>query len=77
MNAELDAYPDARKALLDDRNARWALQIETMLTEKRTFFITVGVPALQNGALVIIELTLVTLGCALALSGAVVFVMTL
>ena len=42
MNSELDAFPDARKALLDDRNQRWLLQIETMLTEKRGFFITVG-----------------------------------
>ena len=42
MNAELGNHPDAKKALLDDRNKRWALQIETMLLEKRTFFITVG-----------------------------------
>lgn len=42
MNSALDPYPDAKKALLDDRNRRWTLQIETMLEEKRTFFITVG-----------------------------------
>lgn len=42
MNADLGNHPDAKKALLDDRNKRWALQIETMLLEKRTFFITVG-----------------------------------
>ncbi|HEY5347735.1 MAG TPA: TraB/GumN family protein [Rhizomicrobium sp.] len=42
MNADLNAYPDAKKALLDDRNKRWVLQIETMLLEKRTFFITAG-----------------------------------
>jgi uncharacterized protein YbaP (TraB family) len=42
MNADLADHPDAKKALLDDRNRRWALQIETMLLEKRTFFITVG-----------------------------------
>jgi hypothetical protein len=42
MNAALDAYPDAKKVLLDDRNRRWVLQIETMLQEKRRFFITVG-----------------------------------
>jgi uncharacterized protein YbaP (TraB family) len=42
MNQGLQAYPGAKKALLDDRNRRWSLQIETMLEEKRTFFITVG-----------------------------------
>lgn len=42
MNEELADQPDAKKALLTDRSARWALQIETMLREKRTFFITVG-----------------------------------
>ena len=34
--------PVAEKALLGDRNARWVPQIEKMLTEKRTFLITVG-----------------------------------
>lgn len=42
MNEDLADQPDAKKALLTDRSARWALQIETMLREKRTFFITVG-----------------------------------
>jgi hypothetical protein len=42
MNADLGAHPEAKKAFLDDRNKRWVLQIETMLLEKRTFFITVG-----------------------------------
>jgi uncharacterized protein len=42
MNQELADEPDAKKALLTDRSARWALQIETMLREKRIFFITVG-----------------------------------
>ena len=42
MNEELADQPEAKKALLTDRSARWALQIETMLREKRTFFITVG-----------------------------------
>ena len=42
MNGELADQPDAKKALLTDRNQRWALQIETMLREKRVFFITVG-----------------------------------
>lgn len=42
MDADLAGHPDAKKALLGDRNKRWALQIETMLLEKRTFFVTVG-----------------------------------
>lgn len=42
MNSELADQPDVKKALLTDRNQRWALQIETMLREKRVFFITVG-----------------------------------
>jgi uncharacterized protein YbaP (TraB family) len=42
INGDLDEFPTARKALLDDRNARWLPQIEAMLNEKRTFFITVG-----------------------------------
>ena len=42
MNEELADQPDAKKALLTDRSARWALQIQTMLREKRVFFITVG-----------------------------------
>ena len=59
MNAELADQPDVKKALLTDRNRRWALQIQTMLREKRIFFITVGaghlagadgVPALLRAA---------------------------
>ncbi|MGZ5929228.1 MAG: TraB/GumN family protein [Rhizomicrobium sp.] len=59
MNAELADQPDVKKALLTDRNQRWALQIQTMLREKRIFFITVGaghlagadgVPALLRAA---------------------------
>lgn len=42
VNGDMDDYPGARKALLDDRNARWVPQIETWLTEKHTYFITVG-----------------------------------
>ena len=42
MNEELNAFPGARAALLDDRNSRWLVQIEEMLREKRRFFITVG-----------------------------------
>lgn len=59
MNRELADQPDVKKALLTDRNRRWALQIQTMLREKRIFFITVGaghlagadgVPALLRAA---------------------------
>ncbi|HEU0095563.1 MAG TPA: TraB/GumN family protein [Rhizomicrobium sp.] len=42
VNGDLDEFPAARKALLEDRNARWVPQIEAMLREKHTFFITVG-----------------------------------
>jgi uncharacterized protein YbaP (TraB family) len=42
VNGDLDEFPAARKALLDDRNARWLPQVQAMLREKRVFFITVG-----------------------------------
>ena len=42
VNGDLDTFPAARKLLLDDRNARWMPEIEAMLKEKHTFFITVG-----------------------------------
>jgi len=42
INGDLNAFPEARKQLLDDRNKRWAPQIEAMLKEKHVFFITVG-----------------------------------
>ena len=42
VNGDLDEFPAARKALLEDRNARWLPQIEAMLGETHTFFITVG-----------------------------------
>ncbi|HTW34856.1 MAG TPA: TraB/GumN family protein [Rhizomicrobium sp.] len=34
--------PEYRKAFLEDRNRRWVPQIEAMLNEKHTYFITVG-----------------------------------
>jgi hypothetical protein len=58
MNGELSHYPGARKAILDDRNRAWVGQIEKMLDEDGTFFVTVGaghlvgpagVPALLKG----------------------------
>jgi hypothetical protein len=42
INGDLDGFPQARKQLLDDRNKRWAPQIEAMLKEKHVFFVTVG-----------------------------------
>jgi uncharacterized protein YbaP (TraB family) len=42
INGDLDGFPEARKMLLDDRNKRWAPQIEAMLKEKHVFFVTVG-----------------------------------
>jgi uncharacterized protein YbaP (TraB family) len=42
INGDLDEFPEARKLLLDDRNARWVPKIEAMLREKHVFFITVG-----------------------------------
>ena len=34
--------PAERKVMLDDRNSAWVPQIEKMLAENRTYFITVG-----------------------------------
>lgn len=42
INGDLKEFPQARKQLLDDRNKRWAPQIEAMLKEKHVFFVTVG-----------------------------------
>jgi len=42
INGEFAAHPEARRALLDDRNHAWATKIEGWLGEHRTFFITVG-----------------------------------
>jgi hypothetical protein len=38
----LAQYPQAEKALFDDRNAAWVKQITALLDEPKTFFITVG-----------------------------------
>ena len=35
-------YPEARAAFFTDRNRAWVKQIEAMLRERKTFFITVG-----------------------------------
>ena len=42
INGDLDRFPAARKALLDDRNRAWLPQISAMLKEKGTFLVTVG-----------------------------------
>jgi uncharacterized protein len=42
MNGEMNELPEARTALIDDRNKRWLVKIEAMLKEKHAFFITVG-----------------------------------
>ncbi len=41
-NQELKDHPQARAALFDNRNRAWVKQIEAMLSEHKTFFITVG-----------------------------------
>jgi uncharacterized protein len=42
INGSLEGYPEARKELLDDRNAKWIPKIQAMLKEKHVFFIAVG-----------------------------------
>jgi len=42
MNSELAKEPEAKKALLDDRNRAWIARLDRMLAEKKTFFVTVG-----------------------------------
>jgi hypothetical protein len=39
----LEENPAAKKILLDDRNTAWARDIEEMLSENKTYFVTVGV----------------------------------
>jgi uncharacterized protein YbaP (TraB family) len=42
INGEFSRHPEARKALLDDRNRAWARRLEAWLREDRVFFVTVG-----------------------------------
>jgi len=42
MAAGFKGNPKAEKAMITDRNARFATQLKTMLAEDHTFFITVG-----------------------------------
>jgi uncharacterized protein YbaP (TraB family) len=39
---EFEGHPEARAAFFTDRNRNWVKQIEAMLHERKTFFITVG-----------------------------------
>jgi uncharacterized protein YbaP (TraB family) len=40
--AGLKQYPQARKALLDDRNRAWTKELIALLKQDKTFFVTVG-----------------------------------
>ena len=42
LNGQFKNEPEARKALLDDRNRAWVQRLEAMLKEKKVFFVTVG-----------------------------------
>ena len=42
MDAYFAGHPDARQRLLTDRDRQWANQIEKMLSDNRSVFITVG-----------------------------------
>jgi uncharacterized protein YbaP (TraB family) len=42
MDVSFAANPQAKKILVTDRNRKWASQIETMLGDDRSFFVTVG-----------------------------------
>jgi len=42
LNGDMDSFPAMRKALFDDRHAKWMPQIEAMLNDGRTHVIVVG-----------------------------------
>ncbi len=42
MNKELDKETGAKKELIDNRNDAWMAQLDKMLRERHTYFITVG-----------------------------------
>jgi len=42
MDANFASHPEEKKRLLSDRNRQWAKQIESMLAQNRSYFITVG-----------------------------------
>jgi uncharacterized protein YbaP (TraB family) len=53
LQATLSANPPAKEALLDARNRAWASEIETMLGDGKTYFVTVGVGHLGGSGSVI------------------------
>lgn len=42
LNGEFKDQPEAKKALIDDRNRAWVPKLEAMLREPKVFFVTVG-----------------------------------
>ena len=46
----LSSDPEMKKALLDQRNARWTAQLEAMLERPHTYFVTVGAAHLVGKA---------------------------
>ena len=42
MNGDMDSFPAMRKALFEDRHAKWLPQIEAMLNDGKTHVIVVG-----------------------------------
>lgn len=50
IDDDMADFPSARKALFDDRNARWVTKIRAMLKQKHRFFITVGAGHLAGPA---------------------------
>jgi len=42
VDEDMSDFPSTKKALFDDRNARWVPKIAAMLKQKHRFFITVG-----------------------------------
>lgn len=42
LNGDMDSFPAMRKALFDDRHAKWMPQIEAMLNDGQTHVIVVG-----------------------------------
>jgi len=42
MNGQMDAYPNLKKTLLDDRNARWTGRVKQMIHDREKALIVVG-----------------------------------
>jgi len=43
LHAFFEHNPEAMRILLDDRNVSWAAQVEEMMSQGKTYFVTVGV----------------------------------